>query len=466
MTSLSDMNIDLEKRKAQLKILNRYISDARGIVFDVTKQLQWDVKSLDQKQEMVCCPFDDGHVVPKSSLQRHVECCKLSKQCYHPEDIPFPPVPVDLNASSVLKVDKDLQVSILRQAKEKNPAMLIGFPGAVDDRDVAMTSDRFMSSLTSDERSAIHSYVISKTVSPNEGKDISLLEQDLEKNFKNKKEETRDKTPLERLIEERDAKRRKEGKKVHINRKSHTEIIREVIENQMEVYVEWLKDEKIIKREEAEPAQLVESDNHSEGEIIEPPIKQECISGSGFSDNMKSFDWNERQRKPRDSSDRKRSYQRRELYESSDGWRQSDQHKFQESHSRSHHSRDSGSKNYWDSESTSCRESERRNYKEHDYKKFSSKYSADEKGSSQGMKHSSEKYWDGGTHVVKEHASSGEEVETESKGRKRRREKTDSGKKQEREKRHHKSRRRHHSIESDGDDRTKYCKEKDRRRYK
>jgi hypothetical protein len=39
-----------------------------------------------------------------------------------------------------------------------------------------------------------------------------------------KEEQQRPKTFIERLAEERDAKRRKVSKKVHTNRKSHTEV--------------------------------------------------------------------------------------------------------------------------------------------------------------------------------------------------------------------------------------------------
>ncbi|XP_046390466.1 U11/U12 small nuclear ribonucleoprotein 48 kDa protein-like [Ischnura elegans] len=451
------MDIDVESRRKRLKMLGDFVASAREKIFGLVKDLQWDIKSLDQKEEMVKCPYDGGHVMPKSSLPSHVESCKFKNQCYHPEDKPFPPPSVDPNCSSILRVDKALQASILRQAKAKNPAMMTGYPGALDDRDVPMTSDRLMSSLTSDERAAIHSYVVSNTVSSGETKEISLLEQDLEKNFKNKKEEKKDKTPLEKLIEERNAKRRKESKKVHINRKSHVEIIREVIENQMEVYVEWLKDQNMLKTEDVESLKADVSENQSEGEISESDVKQEYpLVSSHMLNDSKPFesDRRERNREPRESL---RNYNGRDQNEYSDSRGQNYSHYNRDSQSKYHHSRESGNKQYWEKEGTSYRGDDRKGYRDHDHKK----YSYNEKESHvrhETKKYKCEKYWDGGAHVVKD-VSSDEDGERETKVRKRYAEKTDSGKKRDSGKRHHKKKRRRHSSDSDGDRRAKHKKD-------
>ncbi|KAG8228700.1 hypothetical protein J437_LFUL008689 [Ladona fulva] len=284
------MSIDISAREQELRELRQFICNARKRIKDITAELQWEPKSLENGKEMVLCPLDEGHVISKANLEEHLEKCKMRKEGYDPEDVQFPPISADPSSASVLKIDRKLQASILKQAWESKPYMLTGYHGEVDDRQVPWSSDRFMSTFTPDEKSALHSHVIANTVGPGEGKDIPLNDQDLEINYKNKKEEKKEKTPLEKLIEERDAKRRKEGKKVHINRKTHTEIIREVILNQMEVYVEWLKAENLLEEDKSETAQPEKVSEHpEEGEIknVEFEGENDCINSK--EDVKKSF---------------------------------------------------------------------------------------------------------------------------------------------------------------------------------
>lgn len=107
----------------------------------------------------------------------------------------------------------------------------------LDDRPVPKTMDRIISDFTPDERKVLYDFVISKT-----GAAPVMKVEELQMPFQ-KEEKKRPKTFIERLAEERDAKRRKVSKKVHTNRKSHTEILREVIQNQMELYEDFLKEE-------------------------------------------------------------------------------------------------------------------------------------------------------------------------------------------------------------------------------
>nr|CAD7198897.1 unnamed protein product [Timema douglasi] len=110
--------------------------------------------------------------------------------------------------------------------------------GAQDNRPAPRTVDRYLSDFTVDERRAMYDYTVSKTAS------VSAVKiEDLTSMF-HKVDRPRAKTKLERLAEERDAKRKRvseRSRKVHTNRKSRTEILREVIMNQMELYEEWVK---------------------------------------------------------------------------------------------------------------------------------------------------------------------------------------------------------------------------------
>lgn len=114
--------------------------------------------------------------------------------------------------------------------------MITGIPPmGLDDRPIPKTADRLTSDFTVDERRILYDFVIQKTKAA-----PTVKVEELDMPFK-KEEKERPKTYLERLAAERDAKRRKVSKKVHTNRKSHVEIMREVIQNQMELYEEHLK---------------------------------------------------------------------------------------------------------------------------------------------------------------------------------------------------------------------------------
>ncbi|GLH01744.1 U11/U12 small nuclear ribonucleoprotein 48 kDa protein [Gryllus bimaculatus] len=106
---------------------------------------------------------------------------------------------------------------------------------------VPKTSDRLTADFTSDERRILYDFVISKT-KPVE--DVKVEELQLIGDLK-RDEQPRPKSKLELLIEQRDAKRRRISykKKVHTNRKTHTEILREVIQNQMDLVEQIIKGE-------------------------------------------------------------------------------------------------------------------------------------------------------------------------------------------------------------------------------
>lgn len=79
----------------------------------------------------------------------------------------------------------------------------------------------------------------------------------------------------EKLSLERDAKRRRvKYKSVHTSKKSNTEVIREVINNQMEMYAQWIQQKQKQEKREKEKQkkrenQVKESVNHNQYHYIE-----------------------------------------------------------------------------------------------------------------------------------------------------------------------------------------------------
>lgn len=60
-------------------------------------------------------------------------------------------------------------------------------------------------------------------------------------------------TEKEKMMQERDSKRRRvKYKSVHTSKKSHTEVMRELIDNQMGLYVDWIKQKQEKERREKE----------------------------------------------------------------------------------------------------------------------------------------------------------------------------------------------------------------------
>ncbi|KAJ9589041.1 hypothetical protein L9F63_017685 [Diploptera punctata] len=168
-------------------------------------------------------PLNNEHYVPKDKLERHIASCSWRMEGYHDDAVPLPESSCTDGSSIV--IDKELQTAIIKEELAKDTSLKTGIPAmGLDNRPIPKTADRLISDFTVDERRILYDY---------------------------KEEKERPKTYLERLAAERDAKRRKVGKKVHTNRKSQIEvcisysnlgtILREVIQNQMELYEEHLK---------------------------------------------------------------------------------------------------------------------------------------------------------------------------------------------------------------------------------
>lgn len=112
------------------------------------------------------------------------------------------------------------------------------------ERLVPRTSDRIVIDFTSDERKALYDYVIANTSKPDIGDDIANIN-----NLEPQQKEDKELSFLELLIQERNLKRRRaKHKGVHTNKKSHVEILREVINQQMEIYVDYISGQSNSER--------------------------------------------------------------------------------------------------------------------------------------------------------------------------------------------------------------------------
>ncbi|XP_063225418.1 G patch domain-containing protein 8-like [Bacillus rossius redtenbacheri] len=234
------MDFNCEERRTQLKSLQEFITLIRSQVSSVGQELGWSTEyKNDSGPELVECPESSEHRVPKERLEAHVERCRWRREGYHQDDVPLPAGPPHaVPHEKCVQIGKEEQMEIFREALNLNPSLNIKCVGWYDDRPAPQTGSRWVADFTPDERRVLYDHAVSRT-----SRQEAVKLEDLTVSFQ-KEEKPKPKSLLEQLAEERDAKRRRvsqRSKKVHTNRKSQTEILREVILNQMEVLVEWQK---------------------------------------------------------------------------------------------------------------------------------------------------------------------------------------------------------------------------------
>ncbi|XP_049835444.1 U11/U12 small nuclear ribonucleoprotein 48 kDa protein-like isoform X1 [Schistocerca gregaria] len=218
---------EMKERDNQLEDLKTFIDSSYESVNSILEALEWDrdhILTTDVSSSMVTCPISNQHRVPNERLSKHVTHCKWKNEGYSDADVPLPEV-TEHNRSTIV-LDQQHQLYLLKQVTPKSEDN-----STLEARNVPQTAERLMSDFSSSERLALYNYAVANTMPP-----AFLKADELSISYK-KDEGTRAKTKLELLMEMRDAKRRRisyRSKKVHTNRKTHVEILREVIQNQMD----------------------------------------------------------------------------------------------------------------------------------------------------------------------------------------------------------------------------------------
>ncbi|XP_043269655.1 U11/U12 small nuclear ribonucleoprotein 48 kDa protein-like [Venturia canescens] len=287
MSVTTDITMD---RQAQLQELDLFIENSKKNLTSILTRLGWSLESITKDvQNYIVCPFDKSHRVPERSLDKHLDECQWKAEGYGKQDLPlsFPSLPP--GASSSIKFDEQLQDQVIQSAKEKNPAMSIGASGRL----IPRTSDRLVADFTREERCAMYEYVIANTVEPDIGDDIADINKPKSSSIGQKS------SYLELLAQERNLKRRRaKYRGVHTNKKSQIEILREVVNQQMEMLAEYVS-EKCKEVSEKPRIDEFRSD---------PLPEKNCSIGNGrFS--KKSESSNSRHRS---SDDRRDSYVKKE----------------------------------------------------------------------------------------------------------------------------------------------------------
>ncbi|XP_017890291.1 U11/U12 small nuclear ribonucleoprotein 48 kDa protein-like [Ceratina calcarata] len=233
-------NPPINQREKQYKDLDNFTKKIHQELMDITSTLGWTIENTEiLSDNRLVCPYDSSHQVGKKTLDQHLESCQWKQEGYSEFDTPLPESSLPLDSYSSIRLNSKLQNGILQEEKKKDPTLRIG----LGERLIPRTSNRIFTDFTCDERRVLYDYAISNTVKPDIGHDdITDIQQS--KNDGNKDDKKL--SFIEVLIQERNLKRRRaKHRGVHTNKKSHTEILREVIHQQMELYTDYVTDTRL-----------------------------------------------------------------------------------------------------------------------------------------------------------------------------------------------------------------------------
>ncbi|XP_033121659.1 U11/U12 small nuclear ribonucleoprotein 48 kDa protein-like [Anneissia japonica] len=241
LTSLnngSKQATDYEERQQVISELTSFITQHEENLDELMVQLDWTKEKTMESKQLVQCPVNDSHFVAEESLKQHAKQCRLHSQDYTIEE-QQEMQSLDWLYSKMknvvpVKIDEKLQSTVLTQAT-----------GFHSQKPVALTAEREVTNLTPMERAFMHDYVVNAAKKLRSDQALSDdLTGDPELRLKEKKKEPT--TYLELLAAQRDYKRRRQtykgkSKGVTSNKKSQTEILKEIIDMHMEELLEQTK---------------------------------------------------------------------------------------------------------------------------------------------------------------------------------------------------------------------------------
>ncbi|EHH17936.1 U11/U12 small nuclear ribonucleoprotein 48 kDa protein [Macaca mulatta] len=261
----------VEERRRLQEELSEFVESCCRTLEEVTASLGWDLDSLDPgeeeaaEDEVVLCPYDSNHHMPKSSLAKHMASCRLRKMGYtkEEEDEMYNPEFFYENVKiPSIFFDKDSQFQIIKQARTAvgkdsdcyNQRIYSSLPV-----EVPLNHKRFVCDLTQADRLALYDFVVEETKKKRSDSQIiendSDLFVDLAAKINQDNSRKSPKSYLEILAEVRDYKRRRQSyraKNVHITKKSYTEVIRDVINVHMEELSNHWQEEQEKAEDDAE----------------------------------------------------------------------------------------------------------------------------------------------------------------------------------------------------------------------
>ncbi|KAM5322841.1 U11/U12 small nuclear ribonucleoprotein 48 kDa protein [Glossophaga mutica] len=261
----------VEERRRLQEELSQFVESCCRRLEEVTVSLGWSLDQLDPgkevaaEDEVVICPYDSNHHMPKSSLAKHMVSCRLRKLGYTREEedemynseffyenVKIPSI--TLNKDSQFQIIKQARTAVGKDGDSYNQRIYSSFPV-----EVPLSHKRFVCDLTQADRLALYDFVIEETKKQRSDSQIIENDSDLFVDLAAKvNQDNSRKSPksyLEILAEVRDYKRRRQSyraKNVHITKKSYTEVIRDVINVHMEELSNQWQEEQERAEDDAE----------------------------------------------------------------------------------------------------------------------------------------------------------------------------------------------------------------------
>ncbi|KAK3092318.1 hypothetical protein FSP39_001251 [Pinctada imbricata] len=351
------------KRRIQfIEEVENFVQSCQHELTTVLEDLGWSPDSFVQQKSKVQCPHDAGHIMSQEALEKHEPICSLISKGV-PKDVAEDKSKQsskffyeNTNNIATYRLDKETLNTVLWNHHVKEHSIFYGYnklPLTTEDEEVTLTPG---------ERAALYDYFIQQA--KNEGK-MANLEQDtlltanLEELVKKKNlggDNSKPKSYLEYLQSMRDYKRRRQSyraKNVHITKKSYTEIIREVIENQTDYLTE------ILREDEEEKVDDEQSENHKQTDYGGQPVEK-TEEAEYDRERSRSVIRHGKERGREDKSHRSRSRSRSRRQRSRSPRREDDRRRRRDNYYREKESRGRESNYYREKESRDGESSYRR----------------------------------------------------------------------------------------------------------
>ncbi|KAK3594333.1 hypothetical protein CHS0354_024269 [Potamilus streckersoni] len=242
---------EVKVREKYIESMYDFLQTCQEEVMEILNVLEWTPEHFIESKKKMVCPYDKNHVIPAKSLATHAAKCQLRQRGCTKEEIEIAISNQEFcyeNAPNVVtvKLDKNRLNAVLFTHHVKNHSVFYGhntFPATSREEEMILSRE---------DRLAVYEHIIQQAresrASGNDWHSDPFLTANLEELAQ--KDNNEGKTPksrLEELAAQRDFKRRRQSyraKNVHITKKSYTQIIREVIENQTEIWSDILKREE------------------------------------------------------------------------------------------------------------------------------------------------------------------------------------------------------------------------------
>lgn len=304
---------EISEREAYVKCIQDYQVKIQSDIATVLERLQWTPQHfLEQESAKVTCSYCPDHKMPVESLKKHEEVCKWIQKGYTHEELRN-----EIASSSffyekskvmTIKLEKEVINSTLDEHHRQMGSLEIKNLSSRD-RDVPQTLAASKTYFSQSERLALYEYV-NQTAKESQQMQLmsedSLLTVDFEALIKKSakaKEAGEPYSEAEKWAAMRDYKRRRQSyraKNVHITKKTYTEIIREVIHNQVDLLQE------VIKNEENNRENKSKGDSSSKSNRVDSERKAKRNHDSSYKTQTGSSsrrrDWESPDRRRRESN--------------------------------------------------------------------------------------------------------------------------------------------------------------------